>query len=157
MKQVTEFYPPDWQYDKKGLDGYTYPDFRPFVPPDFAQFPTSKLSDKPFFRRLLLSLRDISHAASAATFIREDIDFDKSYGRADLRRFMCYETTLVVSYARPFSEFAHTDPDAVTVSKKRWNMSVSGSLRTMHSKGTTNGSRTEQPPPRCSFEERGVR
>jgi hypothetical protein len=55
-------------------------------------------------QRLLLSLRDFAHARSAITFMREDIDFQQKYGLAELRRFQCYETMLVVSYCRPFSE-----------------------------------------------------
>ncbi|MES0046161.1 hypothetical protein [Mesorhizobium sp. M0053] len=62
------------------------------------------MKDHALFQRLLLSLRDFAHARSAITFIREAVDFEQKYGLAELRRFQCYETTLVVSYCRPFSE-----------------------------------------------------
>tara|TARA_R110002020_G_scaffold134518_32_gene300240 strand:- start:1212 stop:1754 length:543 start_codon:yes stop_codon:yes gene_type:complete len=62
------------------------------------------LKDFALFQRLLLSLRDFAHAHSAITFIREEIDFEKKYSLAELRRFQCFETMLVVSYCRPFSE-----------------------------------------------------
>ncbi|NRC54189.1 hypothetical protein [Neoaquamicrobium sediminum] len=52
----------------------------------------------------MLSLRDFSHARSSIVFVREDVDFDAKYPLAELRRFICYETTLIVAYCRPFSE-----------------------------------------------------
>ncbi|MDK4723150.1 hypothetical protein PH552_27730 [Rhizobium sp. CNPSo 3968] len=127
--EIIASYPADWRYSEIRPDGQESSDFRPFDPPDFSRFPTSKLSDRTFFRRLLLSLRDLSHAASAATFIHEDIDFSKTYGRADLRRFMCYETTLVVSYARPFSEARRGLPP---LSYKRMGISLPGSTQRLH-------------------------
>lgn len=53
--------------------------------------------------RLMLSALDFRHALSAATFLLEDIEWSKTYSNEDLRRFKCYETTMVVAYARPFT------------------------------------------------------
>ena len=62
------------------------------------------LTNEKVFKRLILTLRDLNHASSALTFVSEDIDFDEKYGLPELRRFMCYETTAIISYARPFSQ-----------------------------------------------------
>jgi hypothetical protein len=53
--------------------------------------------------RLLYSLGDIQLALSAAAFLSE-CDPDSTYSKVELRRFRCYETTIIVSYARPFSQ-----------------------------------------------------
>jgi hypothetical protein len=54
--------------------------------------------------RLIISLHDFGQALSAATFLLEDVEEDvEKYSRADLRRFRCYETAMVIAYARPFS------------------------------------------------------
>jgi hypothetical protein len=53
--------------------------------------------------RLLYSLGDFQLALSAADFLYE-CDPDKKYSKVELRRFRCYETTAIVSYARPFSK-----------------------------------------------------
>lgn len=52
---------------------------------------------------MLYSLKDIQLALSAADFLQE-CDPDGKIGKVELRRFKCYETTAIVSYARPFSE-----------------------------------------------------
>jgi hypothetical protein len=52
--------------------------------------------------RLMLSSRDFQQALSAATFLHEDMEDARSL--ADLRRLRCYETNMVVAYARPFSQ-----------------------------------------------------
>ena len=54
--------------------------------------------------RLMMSALDFRHALSAATFLLEDVDWTKSYRSEELLRFKCYETTMVVSYARPYSQ-----------------------------------------------------
>ena len=54
-------------------------------------------------QRLMMSALDFRHALSAATFILEECDWSKFYANEDLRRFKCYETTMVVAYARPFT------------------------------------------------------
>ncbi len=68
-------------------------------PPDEAQRATfNKLS------RLFISSHDFTQALSASTFLLQEVDEAKKYPLAELRRFRCYETTLVVCYARPFSQ-----------------------------------------------------
>lgn len=52
--------------------------------------------------RLMLSGRDFQQALSAATFLIEESD--EARGLAGLRRLRCFETNMVVSYARPFSQ-----------------------------------------------------
>lgn len=54
-------------------------------------------------QRLLYSLNDLQQARSACEFLYE-CDEDEKYSKIDLRRFRCYETTLVVAYTRPFSQ-----------------------------------------------------
>lgn len=51
--------------------------------------------------RLMLSGRDFQQALSAATFLYEEMD--DARGLPALRRLRCFETNMVVSYARPFS------------------------------------------------------
>ena len=54
--------------------------------------------------RLMMSALDFRHALSAATFLMEDVDWEIGRGtQEDRRRFKCYETSMVVSYGRPFS------------------------------------------------------
>ena len=45
---------------------------------------------------------DIQQALSALTFLLEDCDFEERYSHVELRRFRCYESTLIISMARPF-------------------------------------------------------
>ena len=54
--------------------------------------------------RLQLSCSDFSQAMSAASFLLQEVEDEVLYGLADWRRFRCYETTMVVAYARPFSQ-----------------------------------------------------
>lgn len=51
--------------------------------------------------RLLVALGDFQMALSAATFLAECEPHVK-YSMVDLRRFRCFETTLIVAYSRPF-------------------------------------------------------
>jgi hypothetical protein len=51
----------------------------------------------------MISIQDFQIAGSAATFLLEDVDETAGYPLAELRRFRCYETTMVIAYARPFS------------------------------------------------------
>lgn len=53
--------------------------------------------------RLMMSAIDFRHALSAATFLLEEVDWSKPYRTEEIRRFKCYETTMVVAYARPFT------------------------------------------------------
>lgn len=52
--------------------------------------------------RVMLSGRDFQQALSAATFLYEEMD--DARGLPALRRLRCFETNMVVSYARPFSQ-----------------------------------------------------
>jgi len=52
--------------------------------------------------RLLYSLKDFQVALSAYDFLSE-VDFDALISKVELRRLKCYETTMIVSYVRPFS------------------------------------------------------
>jgi hypothetical protein len=54
-------------------------------------------------RRLLYSLNDLQQALSACDFLYE-CEETGTYSKIELRRFRCYETTLVVAYTRPFSQ-----------------------------------------------------
>jgi hypothetical protein len=68
--------------------------------------PEDARSQKTYQRlqRLLISTQDFQIAGSAATFLLEDVDETKTrYSLEELRRLRCYETTMVVAYARPFS------------------------------------------------------
>ena len=53
--------------------------------------------------RLLYSLGDFRLAHSAVAFLSE-CDPDKKYSTIELRRFRCYETTIITAYTRPFSD-----------------------------------------------------
>ncbi|AWV15216.1 hypothetical protein ABID82_001300 [Methylobacterium sp. PvP062] len=56
------------------------------------------------FTRLQLSCSDFAQAMSAATFLLQELEDDVVYGLPAWRKFRCYETTMVVAYARPFSQ-----------------------------------------------------
>jgi hypothetical protein len=102
---------------------------RSFPPPDPSKLPPATLADRNFFERLVLTLRDLSHAGSALTFIREEVDFEKKYCLADLRRFNCYETTFIVSYGRPFSQ---SDGNPPRLSYGSLGIKLSPFTRTLH-------------------------
>jgi hypothetical protein len=53
--------------------------------------------------RLLYSLGDFQLALSAAAFLSE-CDPEAKYSNVELRRFRCYETTIIIAYTRPFSQ-----------------------------------------------------
>jgi hypothetical protein len=53
--------------------------------------------------RLVISGHDFQQALSAATFLLQEIDESVEYTLAERRRFRCYETAMVIAYARPFS------------------------------------------------------
>jgi hypothetical protein len=61
----------------------------------------SSLSDAQL-RRLAYSLWDFQQSLSALTFLMEDYDFDAKYTAVELRRFRCFESTVIISFARPF-------------------------------------------------------
>lgn len=52
--------------------------------------------------RTIYSGWDFQQALSALTFLIQECEYDKSYSCVDLRRFKCFETTLIVSFSRPF-------------------------------------------------------
>lgn len=52
--------------------------------------------------RIIYSVWDFQQALSALTFLMEECEYDKKYNVVDLRKFRCFETTLIVSFARPF-------------------------------------------------------
>jgi len=62
---------------------------------------TMKITEKQL-ARAIYSTWDIEKALSALAFLLEEADFNAKYHYVDLRRFKCYETTLIVSLARPF-------------------------------------------------------
>ncbi|MGO4405201.1 hypothetical protein AB4Z10_13185 [Bosea sp. RAF48] len=103
LKQQYGF-PDEWFYyeridDRSGSGGV-----RAFDQPRLDRMPENLLKDRGLFKRLVLSVRDLSHAGSAIAFIEEEVDHDGRYPLAAVRKFLCYETTLIVSYCRPFSE-----------------------------------------------------
>lgn len=51
--------------------------------------------------RILFSMHDFQMSLSALTFLLDE--YPEEVGRIELRRIRCYETTMIVSYARPFS------------------------------------------------------
>lgn len=53
--------------------------------------------------RMLYSLGDFQIALSAVAFLKE-ADEEERYSIEKLRRFKCYETTMITAYARPFSD-----------------------------------------------------
>jgi hypothetical protein len=53
--------------------------------------------------RLLYSLGDFQLALSACQFLSE-CDPQSKYNKIELRRFRCFETTLIITYSRPFSQ-----------------------------------------------------
>ena len=59
--------------------------------------------------RKLYSLGDFALALSAAAFLGE-CDESGKCTKVELRRFRCYETTVIISYTRPFSQSSHRFP-----------------------------------------------
>jgi hypothetical protein len=52
--------------------------------------------------RLIYSTWDFQQALSALTFLMEECDFEARYNPVELRKFRCYESNLIISFARPF-------------------------------------------------------
>jgi hypothetical protein len=63
--------------------------------------PLSNLTDGQL-HRLIYSTWDFQQALSALTFLMEECDFAARYNRVELRKFRCYEASLIISFARPF-------------------------------------------------------
>jgi len=122
-------FPEDWFYFRKTGKDSGYGGVRCFPSPDPNKLSETILKDRKLFERLLLSMRDLAHARSALTFIREDVDFDKEYPLAELRRFQCYETTVIVSYSRPFSQSTTQIP---RLSYERLGIKLSPFTRALH-------------------------
>jgi len=58
---------------------------------------------------MLYSLGDFQLALSAYDFLLE-CDPDKTYSTKELRRFRCFETTMVIAYSRPFTATKGNSP-----------------------------------------------
>jgi hypothetical protein len=52
--------------------------------------------------RAIYSLWDFQQGLSAITFLREECDYSARYTAVELRRFRCFETSAIISVARPF-------------------------------------------------------
>ena len=52
--------------------------------------------------RVVYSGWDFQQALSALTFLLEECEYGDKYHKVELRRFRCFETSLVVAFARPF-------------------------------------------------------
>lgn len=91
--------------------------------------PEQKLADQ--LTRLMLTAHDIRYALSAATFLLQDVDYEQSYSLADMRRFHCYETTMVVAYGRPFSQSRNRLP---VFAWKHAGVKLTDEEKTLHEK-----------------------
>ncbi|MFW0888847.1 UNVERIFIED_CONTAM: hypothetical protein MKS84_19340 [Pseudomonas sp. JL1] len=67
------------------------------------------------FHRIVFSIWDFQQALSALTFLEEECDLTGMYSRVELRRFKCYETQSIISFARPFV----TSRSGIQLSAKR--------------------------------------
>jgi hypothetical protein len=81
-------------------------------------------------RRLLYSLNDLQQALSACEFLY-DCDEDASYSKVELRRFRCFETTLVVAYTRPFTQ---SRGGTLPLTMKMVGLKLSGEKRALHAR-----------------------
>jgi hypothetical protein len=79
-------------------------------------------------RRLPYSLNDLQQALSACEFLYE-CDETQTYSKIELRRFRCYETTLVVAYTRPFSQSRGAVPP---LTLKMVNLKLSKERQALH-------------------------
>jgi hypothetical protein len=52
--------------------------------------------------RIIYSWWDLQQSLSALTFLMEECDYDTKYTSVQLRRLKCFETTAMISLARPF-------------------------------------------------------
>ncbi len=52
--------------------------------------------------RIIYSHWDFQQALSALTFLAEECSWEPKYPKPELRRFKCYESTAIISFARPF-------------------------------------------------------
>lgn len=63
---------------------------------------SSKELNDTFSHRLIYSSWDFQQSLSALTFLLEECEFEAKYSKIELRKFRCFETTVIVSFARPF-------------------------------------------------------
>ncbi len=82
------------------------------------------------YLRLLYSLGDFQLALSAAAFLG-DCDHDTKYSKIELRRFRCYETTVIIAYTRPFSQSKGEIPP---LTLKMTGAILSGEQKELHRK-----------------------
>lgn len=75
------------------------------------------------FHRVVYSIWDFQQALSALTFLADECDPAGSYSRVDLRRFRCYESQAIISFARPFG----ATRSGVQLSAKKVGVSLSAS------------------------------
>lgn len=80
--------------------------------------------------RAIYSIWDFQQALSALTFLLKDCDFDRTYDKVSLRRFRCYESTLIISMARPFE----TTRRGTTIGLRALGISLSDKEKTLVSK-----------------------
>lgn len=73
-------------------------------------------------------MHDLQQALRACELLSE-CDEDQKYSRAELRRFRCYETALVISYTRPFTQ---SRGHALPLSMKMANLKLSDDSRALH-------------------------
>jgi len=78
--------------------------------------------------RLLYSLGDLQLALSACAFLME-CDPDSRYSKVEMRRFRCFETALIIAYARPFSQ---SDGGVPPLTLKMANVNLSEEEMTLH-------------------------
>lgn len=123
------WFPEDWRHTVNHGTGSCTHSVAAFQQPDYTKFPSEKLRDHDFFERLLLSMRDLSQASSAAVFLRREVDWEERYKLEELRRFQAYETSLVVSYVRPFSK---SDGSIPPLSYGRLGIRLSNYARSIH-------------------------
>jgi hypothetical protein len=88
--------------------------------------------------RLLISVRDFQEALSAATFLLEEVDQSAKYSLAEIRRFRCYETAMVIAYARPFSM---AKGEVGPLKPKDTGLSMTAAEKSLHRKLERNRSR----------------
>lgn len=77
--------------------------------------------------RAIYSSWDFQQALSALTFLLEDCDFDEKHDKVSLRRFRCYESTLIISMARPFE----TTRNGTTIGLRALNIKLTSDEKTL--------------------------
>lgn len=70
---------------------------------------------------MVISYGDLQFSLSAITFLN-DIDVDEKHHYVELRRFKCYETAFVISYARAFTKSCGSKYDRISLRKIEANL-----------------------------------